>query len=166
MQGSDQAEVGGPVIGLELFMAVVPGLYAGVFARTPIAPANASNRSLREVLSDFRSVGAILFALLLFFQFGNEWSIAGWLPIFLIRRVGLSQSGALMILALYWTVLLFGRSGYVGRLIGTGLVRNKTNWDTSYQFFRMDYHDYHSGFHRGDFAHWDDQPFHYHIPYN
>ena len=34
----------------------------------------------------FRSPGAVLFALLLFIQFGNEWSIAGWLPLFLIRR--------------------------------------------------------------------------------
>ena len=51
---------------------------------------------------DFRSPGAILFALLLFFQFGNEWSIAGWLPLFLIRRVGLSPQAALMMLALYW----------------------------------------------------------------
>jgi fucose permease len=60
-------------------------------------------------MADFRSPGAILFALLLFFQFGNEWSIAGWLPLFLIRRVGLSPSVALIILALYWTFLLIGR---------------------------------------------------------
>jgi FHS family glucose/mannose:H+ symporter-like MFS transporter len=46
---------------------------------------------------------------LLFFQFGNEWSIAGWLPIFLIRRVGLSPSSSLMILSLYWLFLLAGR---------------------------------------------------------
>jgi len=92
-----------------IFMAVVPGLYAGVYWRTRITAAAAVDRSLREVLADFRSPGAILFAALLFFQFGNEWSIAGWLPIFLIRRVGLSQSSALLILALYWTFLLIGR---------------------------------------------------------
>jgi fucose permease len=45
----------------------------------------------------------------LFFQFGNEWSLAGWLPLFLIRRVGLSPSGALLILALYWVFLIAGR---------------------------------------------------------
>ena len=92
-----------------ILMAVVPGLFAGWYARTPIATAPGSHRSLREVMADFRSPGAVLFALLLFFQFGNEWSIAGWLPIFLIRRVGLSQSGALEILALYWLFLLIGR---------------------------------------------------------
>jgi hypothetical protein len=92
-----------------IFMAVVPGLYAGVYWRKPIPSAPGVERSLREVTADFRSPGAILFAALLFFQFGNEWSIAGWLPLFLIRRVGLSQSGALMILALYWTFLLIGR---------------------------------------------------------
>ena len=92
-----------------ILMAVVPGLYAGVYWRTRIAAAPVAQRSVREVLADFRSPGAILFALLLFFQFGNEWSIAGWLPIFLIRRVGLSQSGALLLLALYWVFLLIGR---------------------------------------------------------
>ena len=50
---------------------------------------------LRQALADFRSLGAILFALLLFFQFGNEWSLAGWLPLVLIRRVGLSPPAAL-----------------------------------------------------------------------
>jgi MFS transporter, FHS family, glucose/mannose:H+ symporter len=92
-----------------IFMAVVPGLYAGAYWRARITAVAAADRSLREVMADFRSPGAILFALLLFFQFGNEWSIAGWLPIFLIRRVPMSQSGALMILALYWISLLVGR---------------------------------------------------------
>jgi MFS family permease len=92
-----------------ILMAAVPGMFAVVFARTPIAAAEGSHRSLRAVLADFRSPGAVLFGLLLFFQFGNEWSIAGWLPIFLIRRVGLSQSGALMVLALYFLFLLVGR---------------------------------------------------------
>jgi fucose permease len=92
-----------------ILMAVVPGLYAGVYWRARIDTVPATQRTLREVLADFRSPGAVLFALLLFFQFGNEWSIAGWLPIFLIRRVGLSPSSALMILALYWVFLLIGR---------------------------------------------------------
>jgi MFS transporter, FHS family, glucose/mannose:H+ symporter len=64
---------------------------------------------LREALKDFRSAGAILFALVLFFQFGNEWSIAGWLPLFLARRLGLSPTASLMTLALYWLFLLAGR---------------------------------------------------------
>ncbi len=47
--------------------------------------------------------------MLLFVQFGNEWSIAGWLPIFLNHRVGLSPSSSLMTLALYWLCLIIGR---------------------------------------------------------
>ena len=93
-----------------LFMAVVPGLFAGIYSqRSYPAPAEGVQPTLRQALEDFRSPGAVLFALLLFFQFGNEWSIAGWLPLFLIRRVGLSPSSALLILALYWLFLLAGR---------------------------------------------------------
>ena len=72
--------------------------------------------TLRQALQDFRSPGAILFALLLFIQFGNEWSIAGWLPLFLIRRVGLSPKAALLTLALYWLFLMAGRLGAVAIL--------------------------------------------------
>ena len=93
-----------------IFMAVVPGLFAGVYARTSYAAATeGAQPTLRQTLRDFRSLGAMLFALLLFIQFGNEWSIAGWLPLFLIRRVGLSPSSSLLILALYWLFLLAGR---------------------------------------------------------
>ena len=98
-------------------MAAVPAVFAIVYARSscdwrppPAQP------GLRQALNDFRSPGAILFALVLFFQFGNEWSIAGWLPLFLIRRVGLSPKDALMILALYWLCLLGGRLGAVALL--------------------------------------------------
>jgi fucose permease len=50
-----------------------------------------------------------LFALLLFFQFGNEWTIAGWLPLYLIRRLGISPENSLLLTALYWLALLLGR---------------------------------------------------------
>ena len=93
-----------------VFMALVPGFFAGMYARKSYAaPPQGTHPTLRQALQDFRSPGAVLFALLLFFQFGNEWSIAGWLPIFLIRRLGLSSSSSLMILALYWLFLLSGR---------------------------------------------------------
>ena len=94
-----------------VFMAVVPGLF-GLFyaqAKAGMVPEDGVHRTLRQAIQDFRSPGAVLFALLLFFQFGNEWSIAGWLPLFLIRRVGLSPSAALLILALYWLFLMLGR---------------------------------------------------------
>jgi fucose permease len=65
--------------------------------------------SLKQSMADLRSPLAILFALLLFFQFGNEWSIAGWLPVLLIDRLGLSPSTAVTLLALYWGALMAGR---------------------------------------------------------
>src|SRR5262249_52888018 len=46
---------------------------------------------------------------LLFVQLGNEWAIAGWLPLFLSQRLGISPASALLLLALYWAALLIGR---------------------------------------------------------
>jgi FHS family glucose/mannose:H+ symporter-like MFS transporter len=51
----------------------------------------------------------VLLSLLLFIQFGNEWSIAGWLPLLLIQRLGVSPATSLRLLALYWLSLLVGR---------------------------------------------------------
>ena len=90
--------------------AALPGCYIGIysrakFARQPIL----RDIPLRHVLDDFKNPGAILFTLLLFFQFGNEWSVAGWLPLFLIRRLGISPRAALFTLAFYWASLLVGR---------------------------------------------------------
>jgi FHS family glucose/mannose:H+ symporter-like MFS transporter len=45
----------------------------------------------------------------LFFQFGNEWAVAGWLALFLTQRVGMSPATSLLMLALYWMALLVGR---------------------------------------------------------
>ena len=97
--------------GIVLLMALVPGIFAGVYARIGIPSVESStpHATFRQALDDFRNVGAVLFALLLFFQFANEWSLAGWLPLFLIRRVGLSPIAALCLLALYWLFLIAGR---------------------------------------------------------
>jgi len=100
-----------------IFMAVVPGIFAGLYAKSSYhSPPEGDQPSLRQAFVDIRSPSAVLFALLLFFQFGNEWSIAGWLPLFLIRRVGLSPSTALLILAFYWLFLLTGRLAAVALL--------------------------------------------------
>src|SRR5262249_21183456 len=66
-----------PVPMILLVMAVVPAVFAGIYARAtyPAAP-ESGHPGLRQALDDFRSPGAVMFALLLFFQFGNEWSIA------------------------------------------------------------------------------------------
>jgi fucose permease len=93
-----------------ILMAAVPGLCGAMYANTAFAEVpEGTHPTLRQAFDDFRSPGAVLFALLLFFQFGNEWSIAGWLPIFLIRRAGMSPISALTVLALYWLFLLAGR---------------------------------------------------------
>ena len=64
---------------------------------------------MADVLREFTMPSAILFSALLFFQFGNEWAIAGWLPIFLIQRLGISPAGALYLLVFYWLALMAGR---------------------------------------------------------
>jgi FHS family glucose/mannose:H+ symporter-like MFS transporter len=94
-----------------IFMAIVPAIFAVMYTReTYREEASAGAQpTLRQAFRDFRSLGAVLFALLLFFQFGNELSIAGWLPLLLIRRVGLSPAAALGDLALYWFALMAGR---------------------------------------------------------
>jgi fucose permease len=100
-----------------LFMAIVPAVFAAMYAReTSYAVPQGADPTLRRAFQDFRSLGAVLFALLLFFQFGNEWSIAGWLPLLLIRRIGLSPAAALGDLALYWLALMAGRLASVAIL--------------------------------------------------
>jgi hypothetical protein len=93
-------------------VALAPASFAVLYARTAFPPSVIPPQpSWKQALRDFRSLGAVSLALLLFFQFGNEWSIAGWLPIFLIHRLGLSPGAALNLLALYWSALLLGRIG-------------------------------------------------------
>src|SRR5262245_8388223 len=100
-----------------VFMAALPAVFGAIYARSAhTAAPEGEHPTMRQALADFRSPGAVLFALLLFIQFGNEWSVAGWLPLFLIRRLGLSPKVALTILALYWLFLLIGRLGAVAIL--------------------------------------------------
>jgi MFS transporter, FHS family, glucose/mannose:H+ symporter len=89
--------------------AVLPAM-AGIFAgMLRIDAREVPEVSLTQSVADLRSPLAIMFALLLFFQFANEWSIAGWLPILLIDRLGLSPETAVTLLALYWGALMAGR---------------------------------------------------------
>lgn len=93
-----------------ILLAVVPGLFAIGFYRASYAiPPKDAQRPIREVFADLRSPTAVFFALMLFFQFGNEWALAGWLPLFLIERLGISPAKSLLLLALYWLALLVGR---------------------------------------------------------
>ena len=93
-----------------ILLALIPAYFAGIFAKSRFDLLPLPHQpSLREAIHDFRSPGALLFSLLLFVQFGNEWSVAGWLPIFLVQRLGASPAAALKILAAYWLALLIGR---------------------------------------------------------
>jgi len=95
------------------FIAILLGVYfrRGKFPKTPAVETlpPEERRSLKSVARDFQSPGAVLFGLLLFFQFGNEGALAGWLPLLLVQRLGVSPSTALWILAEYWFFLVIGR---------------------------------------------------------
>jgi fucose permease len=96
-------------------LAVIPAIYFAAFLlnRDPSARQHVSLRNavpgLRDSLKDLRSVAGVLFTLLLFFQFGNEWAIAGWLPLFLIHRLGVNPESAIWALGLYFGALMLGR---------------------------------------------------------
>jgi FHS family glucose/mannose:H+ symporter-like MFS transporter len=92
------------------FLGVIPAFFGGMYVRFPL-PASVVERqpSIWRAVEDFRSPAAVLFTLLLFFQFGNEWAVAGWLPLFLAQRVGTSPATSILMLAFYWVALLVGR---------------------------------------------------------
>ncbi len=93
-----------------VFLALIPGFFSVYYARFPFQTSSVPELpSLRQALEDFKSPGAVLFSLLLFFQFGNEWAVAGWLTLFLTQRLGVSPESSLGLLALYWFALLVGR---------------------------------------------------------
>lgn len=89
-------------------LAIVPLLFGTVYLagkdRAVIRPFTQI-----DTLRDLRSVAAVLFSLLLFFQFGNEWAIAGWLPLYLIHRLGSNPVWAIFALAGYFLALMIGR---------------------------------------------------------
>ena len=95
-------------------LAIFPVLFFLVFltnkfslARRPVI--TKEEDTLREMLKDLRSIATVLFSLLLFFQFGNEWAIACWLPLLLIHRMGINPVWAIGILAFYFFALMVGR---------------------------------------------------------
>src|SRR5665213_2098450 len=95
---------------IQIWIALIPAIFAIVYARTRFAPpALTAGPSAHALLAEIKSPGAVLFSLVLFFQFGNEWAIAGWLPLFLSQRLGMSPADSVLILALYWMALLVGR---------------------------------------------------------
>lgn len=93
-----------------ILLSTIPGYFFILYmnSRFP-SDSLVTDRPLRDVLHDLQTPTAILFTLLLFFQFGNEWSVAAWLPLFLIQRLGISPETSLLLLSLYWLTLLVGR---------------------------------------------------------
>ncbi len=93
-----------------VWIAVIPALFGWLYVRSRFSAQPAAHApSPHAVLTELRSPGAVLFSLLLFFQFGNEWAVAGWLPLFLSQRLGISPATSVGMLALYWFALLIGR---------------------------------------------------------
>lgn len=92
------------------FFAVIAAAYFFKFSTRPATDLPAPSENPPSATAELWSPGAILLTLVFFFQFGNEWAIAGWLPLFLIQRLGISPFGALLFLALYWLALLIGRA--------------------------------------------------------
>jgi hypothetical protein len=56
-----------------------------------------------------KTPAGFLFRLLLLIQLGNEWALAGWLPLFLVGRAGINPAGSLFLLAFYFAVLTLSR---------------------------------------------------------
>jgi fucose permease len=56
-----------------------------------------------------RSIASSLLLCLLFVQLGSEWSVATWLPLFLMHRLGTAPAAAAFYLSFYFSALLFGR---------------------------------------------------------
>jgi MFS transporter, FHS family, glucose/mannose:H+ symporter len=96
---------------VQVWIAVIPALFGWMYWKTPF-PAEPALQlpQPQNTLSALRSTGALLLSLLLFFQLGNEWALAGWLSLFLNQRLGISPTSALGMLALYWLALTLGRA--------------------------------------------------------
>ncbi len=96
-------------LGIQIAIALVPALFCWGYARSEFQPPTPQAAPSRSSLSGLKNLSALLLSLLLFFQFGNEWAIAGWLPLYLTQRLGISPATAIRLLALYWLALLVGR---------------------------------------------------------
>ena len=95
---------------IQFWLALVPGFCGIGYAKAQFVPCSVTPTHAKHSLwQELQSPSAVLFSLVLFFQFGNEWAIAGWLPLYLSQRLGVSPSTSILILAMYWLALLVGR---------------------------------------------------------
>lgn len=95
---------------MAILLLALPVASCILFARTRMpAPPPHEPVGWREVMRDLKSPSAVLLALLLFFQFGNEGAVSGWLALFLTQKLGFSPARSLALLALFWFAVLGGR---------------------------------------------------------
>ena len=92
-------------------LALIPGVFLLLFLRSRFPPARRAFNQHRtnQPPRVLQTKIAVLFSALLFFQFGNEWVIAGWLALFVIQRLGANPMEAVFILAVHFLALTFGR---------------------------------------------------------
>lgn len=92
-----------------VLVAVIPGILAGLMAQRTYEAHPVEPPSVRELLADLQQPLIVQFAILLLLQFANEFAVAGWLPLFLTQRLGISPAVSLLFLALYFFALTVGR---------------------------------------------------------
>jgi fucose permease len=92
-----------------ILIAIVPGLFAVWYSRVQDDVVVPAMPKLSETIKDLRSPMAIQLGLVLMLQCMNEWSVGGWLAIFLTQRLGVSPSSSLLFLSLYYAALVVGR---------------------------------------------------------
>ena len=97
-----------PAMAILLLLLPAAGCLLYVRITMPTPPADVKS-DWTGALREFRSPTAILLALVLFFQFGNEGAIGGWLALFLTQKIGISPANSIFFLALYFAALLGGR---------------------------------------------------------
>lgn len=96
-------------------LALLPLIFAVLYSANSLPGARTIARYpkeppfMTEAVRDLHSIAAVLFSLLLFVQFGNEWAIAGWLPLYLIHRLGSNPVWAIGTLAAYFLALMLCR---------------------------------------------------------
>lgn len=95
---------------IQVWLALIPAFFSVAYARSSFAPQTVVHLpAAHALMEELKNPYALLLSLILFFQLGNEWALAGWLPLFLSQRLGMSPSVSILILALYWLALLIGR---------------------------------------------------------
>jgi fucose permease len=90
--------------------AILPLACAAAYTRLRFPPAReARGFRFREAAGVLRDPRVWLFALLLFFQSGNEFTIGGWVSSFVAAQTGASMRFATLALTGYWAAMMIGR---------------------------------------------------------